>query len=164
MAPSAPSNPPTTAPLMQTIQTFYNLLVCASDHRGPSTEAAMISETSNLHSHLLTLSQAARTLNVDLPPDVVGYVQDGRNPDIYTREFAELTQKNNQLLKGKQEAFARFAVVLGREIGGAVPELRGPVRDVLGKGLTNAEEIVWEGKEETEEVEVKVKEEGDSIG
>src|ERR1700761_5868481 len=105
MAPTAPTVPPTTAPLTQTIQTLYNLLICASDHRGPQTEAAMLAETQNLHTHLVTLARAATRSSSSstsaaaassndgeadlLPPEVVQYVEDGRNPDIYTREFAE---------------------------------------------------------------------------
>ena len=58
-------------------------------------------------------------------------MEDGRNPDIYTREFVELVQKGNQYLKGKAEAFASFRDVLAREIEGAMPEVRGEVRRVV---------------------------------
>jgi mediator of RNA polymerase II transcription subunit 10 len=170
MAPTIPSHPPpTTAPLTRSIQTLYNLLVCATDHRGAQTESAMLAETSNLHAHLLALSRAARTLAIELPPEIVQYVEDGRNPDIYTREFAELAQRNNQKLKGKSEAFARFAQVLGREIGGGVPELRAVAEGVLertgvGKGEKGEK---WEdeevGKKEADEM-VGVKREGEEGG
>jgi mediator of RNA polymerase II transcription subunit 10 len=39
--------------------------------------------------------------------------------------------KNNQLLKGKTEAFASFRDVLAKEIAGAVPELKGEVKNVV---------------------------------
>lgn len=58
-------------------------------------------------------------------------MQDGRNPDIYTREFVELGMRNNQRLKGKAEAFARLRDVLAGEVVGAVPELEAHVRSVV---------------------------------
>lgn len=184
MAPTAPTVPPTTVPLTQTIQTLYNLLICASDHRGPQTEAAMLAETQNLHTHLVTLARAAtRSSSTSasaaaaaaaassndaeadlLPPEVVQYVEDGRNPDIYTREFAELAQRNNQKLSGKADAFEAFARVLGREIGGAVPELRSEVRLVLGRTVPRGRELVWDPSAVVEgalaDEVVKVKKEG----
>jgi len=69
----------------------------------------------------------------------VAYVEDGRNPDIYTREFVELVQKGNQYLKGKAEAFESFRDVLAREMEGAMPEVGEEVRRVVdatgGKGM-----------------------------
>jgi mediator of RNA polymerase II transcription subunit 10 len=39
--------------------------------------------------------------------------------------------KNNQLLKGKAEAFASFRDVLAKEVAGAVPELKEEVKSVV---------------------------------
>jgi hypothetical protein len=77
--------------------------------------------------------------DVTLPPEVVAYVQDGRNPDIYTREFVELAMRNNQRLRGKADAFARFAGVLAAEIVGACPEARPHVELVLGEDVAAAD-------------------------
>jgi mediator of RNA polymerase II transcription subunit 10 len=66
-----------------------------------------------------------------VPPEIINYVQEGRNPDIYTREFVELIMRYNQKLKGKTEAFAAFRDVFARELVGAVPELRGDVKRVI---------------------------------
>jgi mediator of RNA polymerase II transcription subunit 10 len=120
----------------------------------------MLAETENLHAHLVSLARAARATTIDLPPEVVHYVEDGRNPDIYTREFAELAQRNNQKLKGKMDAFETFARVLGREIGGAVPDLRPEVKAVMARTVSGGQEVVWEGGEGALEDDVKVKKEG----
>jgi mediator of RNA polymerase II transcription subunit 10 len=62
-------------------------------------------------------------------------VDEGRNPDIYTREMVELTRKSNQLLKGKMEAFASFRDALAHEMGTAMPELAEEIeRVVVGTG------------------------------
>jgi len=92
-----------------------------------------------LTTQLSLLSTTASSLPVQIPPEIVAYVEDGRNPDIYTREFVELVQKGNQYLKGKAEAFESFRDVLAREMEGAMPEVGEEVRRVVdatgGKGM-----------------------------
>ena len=80
--------------------------------------------------------------SIQLPPEIIDYVDASRNPDIYTREFVELIQRGNQDLRGKKEAFASFRDVLAREMRGAMPEVRGEVDRVLaatGGGEGNGE-------------------------
>jgi hypothetical protein len=72
------------------------------------------------------------TANTDttLPREVIQYVEDARNPDIYTREFVELVAKSNQLMNGKRRAFRRFRDVLAEQIEAGFPELREAVSKV----------------------------------
>lgn len=69
--------------------------------------------------------------SIQLPPEIIDYVDSARNPDIYTREFVELVQRGNQDLKGKREAFAGFRDVLAREMRSAMPECRAEVDRVV---------------------------------
>ena len=66
-----------------------------------------------------------------VPPEIIDYVDDSRNPDIYTREFVELVQKQNQYMKGKSEAFASFRDILAEEMVKSMPEMKGDVAKVL---------------------------------
>lgn len=59
-----------------------------------------------------------------IPPELIQYVEGGRNPDIYTREFVELVRRSNQMMRGKQQGFASFRDVLAAEMEKAMPELR----------------------------------------
>lgn len=59
---------------------------------------------------------ADKNANTIVPPDILAYIEEGRNPDIYTREFVELVQRANGYLKGKSEAWASFANVLAEEM------------------------------------------------
>lgn len=68
-----------------------------------------------------------------VPPELIQYVDNGRNPDIYTREFVELARKSNQLMKGKIEAFSSFRDVLAGEMRKALPELEADIALVLDK-------------------------------
>lgn len=69
--------------------------------------------------------------DVTLPREVIQYIEDGRNPDIYTREFVELVVKQNQLMNGKRQAFARFRDVLAQQMKARFPELKEEVRKVV---------------------------------
>lgn len=66
-----------------------------------------------------------------VPPELLEYVENGRNPDIYTREFVELVRRGNQLMRGKVNAFASFRDVLAEQMASAMPELRDDVARVL---------------------------------
>ena len=66
-----------------------------------------------------------------MPPELLEYVENGRNPDIYTREFVELVRRGNQLMKGKARAFGSFRDVLAEQMASAMPELREDVKTVV---------------------------------
>ncbi|KAJ5996768.1 hypothetical protein N7522_008428 [Penicillium canescens] len=93
--------------------------------------------------------------SIQLPPEIIDYVDSARNPDIYTREFVELVQRGNQDLRGKREAFASFRDVLAREMRSAMPECRGEVDRVVvasgGRfripmvGIEGSIYLVWSG-------------------
>ncbi|KAF4627844.1 hypothetical protein G7Y89_g10303 [Cudoniella acicularis] len=67
----------------------------------------------------------------NVPPELISYVDSGRNPDIYTREFVELARRGNQLMKGKMEAFGSFRDILAEEMARCLPEVEGDVRKVV---------------------------------
>lgn len=75
---------------------------------------------------------AGRGTNLaSVPADILQYVDNGRNPDIYTREFVELARKSNQLMKGKMGAFGGFRDILAGEMGKVFPELEEEVKMVV---------------------------------
>ncbi|KAF4985484.1 hypothetical protein FDECE_16527 [Fusarium decemcellulare] len=89
---------------------------------------------------LKTLSQSLRALHTSaappnqlpsVPPELLEYVENGRNPDIYTREFVELVRHGNQLMRGKLNAFSTFRDVLAENMTSAMPELRDDVAQVV---------------------------------
>jgi len=70
-------------------------------------------------------------LDVAVPREVIQYIEDGRNPDIYTREFIEIVVKQNQFMKGKMEAYRDFRDVLADQIKVSFPELTEKVDEVI---------------------------------
>lgn len=54
--------------------------------------------------------------NIKIAPDIIDYVDDGRNPDIYTRDFVELVQRGNSVMNGKQQAFRNFSKIFAKAL------------------------------------------------
>ncbi|PYH82213.1 putative mediator of RNA polymerase II transcription subunit 10 [Aspergillus uvarum CBS 121591] len=135
--------------LKEIIQHLFEIQSAVHGYLGPETQQELVRKIKNLTLALQTLqthtaptnpdATATKSTNpqdpslgsVQLPPEIIDYVDAARNPDIYTREFVELVQRGNQDLKGKTEAFRGFRDVLAREIRGAMPECRGEVRRVM---------------------------------
>ncbi|KAI9815837.1 MAG: RNA polymerase II mediator complex subunit [Thelocarpon impressellum] len=120
--------------IQEVIQDLYELSVATYAYAGPETTAALSTKIKNLSSHLLPLSQPLTSQHgaspIPIPPEVIEYVEAGRNPDIYTREFVETVQRSGAHLAGKAGAFDAFGRVLAGEIETAKPELEGEVRRV----------------------------------
>ena len=92
----------------------------------------MTAEIADLITNLTHLSTTCHRLPTHIPVELIRYVEDSRNPDIYTREFVELAMRYNQQQKGRSEAYARFAEILGRGIEVGIPEMAEDVRAVMG--------------------------------
>ncbi|RYP24863.1 hypothetical protein DL766_007201 [Monosporascus sp. MC13-8B] len=125
--------------LKDTIQSLYQILVQVSAYdsaagTGTGTGAPANPQSRDvLAAELRALGRSLQAVHAAagaegslpaVPPELVHYVEGGRNPDIYTREFVELVRRGNQLMRGKQAAFASFRDVLAAEVAAAMPELR----------------------------------------
>ncbi|KAI1196598.1 transcription factor subunit Med10 of mediator complex-domain-containing protein [Nemania serpens] len=139
---SPPSTSPAPAPQTTTAPTTAPAPTTTTAPQ--SSREVLADEMTALSRSLQTLHRTATTRPLPhVPPELVQYVDNGRNPDVYTREFVELVRRGNQLMRGKQNAFAAFRDILAGEIESAMPELRDDVARVLaatgGRGSnTNA--------------------------
>lgn len=102
----------------------------------PSTQqrVQLTLSSAHLHASLTQLHASASSPSatpIRVPPELIQYVDAGRNPDIYTREFVELARRGNQLMKGKKQAFGSFRDILAREMASALPEVKGDVENVV---------------------------------
>ena len=92
-----------------------------------------------------TVNGTGNERDIRIPPELIQYVDAGRNPDIYTREFVELARRGNQLMKGKQAAFSSFRDCLATEMTRGLPELTKDVERVV-----NETRRTWKGGEESQ--------------
>ncbi|KAH6624216.1 mediator of RNA polymerase II transcription subunit 10 [Chaetomium sp. MPI-SDFR-AT-0129] len=125
---------PTRDVLSQDIQTLdASLLTLYRDAQRLPTLPPSTSPSTTAPETNPSYAAAAAPKSADraVPEPLIQYVENGRNPDIYTREFAELVRRMNQLARGKTHAFRDFRDVLAREMMGALPELREDVEAVV---------------------------------
>ncbi|KAK7414880.1 RNA polymerase II mediator complex subunit [Neonectria punicea] len=121
--------------LKDIIQDLYQVMVQVStyDSMGRSSREVLTNEIKTLSRSLQALHTAASPPNnlPSIPPELIEYVENGRNPDIYTREFVELVRRGNQLMRGKLNAFGSFRDVLAEQMTAAMPELREDIAHVV---------------------------------
>lgn len=79
----------------------------------------------------MALRDLAPSVTAQIPPELIEYVDSGRNPDIYTRQFVEVVMENNQKLKGKSEAFGAFRDVLATEMIRSIDGVEEDVKRVM---------------------------------
>ncbi|CAL3964851.1 hypothetical protein PZA11_002241 [Diplocarpon coronariae] len=121
--------------IKEVIQDLFQIMVQINgyDQAGKPSKDVLENAVKQFDNQLLKVyNTASRTNSLpSIPPELIQYVDNGRNPDIYTREFVELVRKGNQLMKGKMDAYASFRDVLAQEIGHAMPEVRDDVVKAL---------------------------------
>ncbi|KAL1797863.1 hypothetical protein ACET3X_004469 [Alternaria dauci] len=119
------------AQLKDIVQNLYNLIVQAYDHHGSKTQEAMKREIQSLIQNLVKLARTAPSVNINIPPEVMSYVENSRNPDIFTREFVETVQRMNQMLYGRVDAYRALQEQLALHVASAIPELKDDVNSVV---------------------------------
>ncbi|KAL8383659.1 hypothetical protein RB595_010725 [Gaeumannomyces hyphopodioides] len=92
---------------------------------------------SNTLKQIHTVSTANSTQLPRVPKELIEYVENGRSPDIYTRDFVDVVRRGNQLMRGKLHAYASFRDILAGEMRTALPELRDDVDKVIAATTPN---------------------------
>lgn len=87
--------------------------------------------------------------SVRIAPEIVDYVDDGRNPDIFTRDFVENVQRGNAVINGKQKAFRDFSEVFAQVLKTRMPELTRHVDRVMDNAGFDTEDIKDANKPDT---------------
>lgn len=151
--PSTPANKPlikSADNVANLIESFIELGVLVHDNQGtPQSNQALMNKLNQL---ILQLSQTSITANDPndantnlkqflIPIDVISYIEDGRNPDIYTREFIEVNAKSNARLKGKMLGFKKLRDVFGDKLKQEFPQLEKGVDDIINRTNDNSSHI-----------------------
>ncbi|KAF2030639.1 mediator of RNA polymerase II transcription subunit 10 [Setomelanomma holmii] len=119
------------AQLKDIVQNLYNLIVQSYDHHGSKTQEAMKREVQSLIQNLVKLSRTAPSVYIDIPPEVTNYVENSRNPDIFTREFVETVQRMNQMLKGRTDALQTLQEQIAWQLSNVIPEMKDDIEKAI---------------------------------
>ncbi|GMM30228.1 mediator complex subunit [Martiniozyma asiatica (nom. inval.)] len=114
--------------LAEAIETLIHLGLQVHDFTGkPEAKEGLANQVNKFVSLLKTISKRDDLNHINIPIDIIQYIEDGRNPDIYTREFVEVVRKVNQFLNGKSLGLEKFKDSLALQICTEFPELASDV-------------------------------------
>lgn len=127
------------------IDSFIELGVSVYDF--PGTEDATQGMITNLKRNVERMKQLnqqsndpdSQLQNFLVPLDVLQYIEDGRNPDVYTREFVEAIRRSNQYQRAKIRGLHKLRDSLGDKIKDEFPELQYHVESIIRRTQSNNE-------------------------
>ncbi|KAI9275567.1 transcription factor subunit Med10 of mediator complex-domain-containing protein [Phascolomyces articulosus] len=73
--------------------------------------------------HYQTIDELKENIDTHIPEEVINYVEQGRNPDIFTQGFVERAASENQFTNGKIKAVDEFRNILSNEFKKHYPDL-----------------------------------------
>lgn len=76
--------------------------------------------------------------DVHVPLEVFDYIDQGRNPQIYTKDCIEKALTKNEQVKGKIDAYRKFKSHLLTELSGSFPNEMAKYRAVRGDDRPNS--------------------------
>lgn len=105
----------------------------------PTTQEILVDKLTDLTKSLAELKRQTSPTEspnnyihqVAIAPEIVDYVDDGRNPDIFTRDFVENVQRGNAVINGKREAFRSFTQIFAEKLKEGIPGVSEQVDQVL---------------------------------
>lgn len=108
------------------IETFIELNLTIYDYSNTEdTQKSLLNNLNKVFTDLRDLNTASFDLaadkdntgqNMNIPLDVIQYIENTRNPDVYTREFVESIKLANDYQREKQTAFKHMSLTLGEGI------------------------------------------------
>lgn len=112
------SNEEVLQAVKNTIESIIKVGSAANDPLSEDTDGKLVArKLKDFLTESRTLATTASQMkDVQIPLDILAYIDDGRNPDIYSREFAELITKQNQSIAGTASALALFEQFLREEM------------------------------------------------
>ncbi|CAO3618990.1 unnamed protein product [Cunninghamella blakesleeana] len=70
-----------------------------------------------------TINELKDELNLFIPEEVINYVENGKNPDLFTQGFISRAATENQFTNGKIQAIDDFRSLLSDEFAKSFPDL-----------------------------------------
>lgn len=123
----------TTEDLSALIELLIETGVLVHDNQGTTQSHQVLVHKFNQIIKQLEEIPSNETSQFPIPLDIINYIEDGRNPDIYTREFIEVNAKSNARLKAKMENFAKLRDILSVKVGNEFPDLKDVVDDICNR-------------------------------
>ena len=137
------------------IQHFYEIQAQTHGFQAQTQDALVdkLTELTQDLAHLKSLASPTEHPNnpvhsIRIAPEIVDYVDDGRNPDIFTRDFVEVVQRSNAVINGKQQAFDDFTKVYAKALKKGIPGVAKQVDMIMERHSDDGSDQEHQGQPE----------------
>ncbi|CCJ28891.1 unnamed protein product [Pneumocystis jirovecii] len=113
------------------IHNLHDLSIIINNFEDPKTNQTVFNKIKDIINNYKFLYTNKVFTSETIPQDIIDYIEDGRNPDVYTRQFSELVQKDNQYVNGKSIAVTNFRNILAQDIKNNFPNMINEVEKIL---------------------------------
>lgn len=125
------------------VESFIELGVSVYDFPGtPEATQGMVTNLKRNVDRLKQLNQQSNNPNsqlgnINVPLEVLQYIEEGRNPDVYTREFVEAIRRSNQYQRAKMHGLKQLRNTLADKIVEEFPDMELQVKDIIRRTNSN---------------------------
>ncbi|XP_068092815.1 mediator of RNA polymerase II transcription subunit 10 [Hyperolius riggenbachi] len=104
------------------VENIRQLGIIVSDFQ-PSSQAGLNQKLNFMITGLQDIDKCRQQINeITVPLEVFDYIDQGRNPQLYTKECLERALAKNEHVKGKIDTLKKFKNLLIQELSKAFPE------------------------------------------
>ncbi|XP_013884277.1 mediator of RNA polymerase II transcription subunit 10 [Austrofundulus limnaeus] len=115
------------------IENIRQLGIIVSDFQ-PSSQAVLNQKLNFMISGLQDVEKCRQQLHeINVPLEVFEYIDQGRNPQLYTKECLERALARNEQVKGKIDTMTKFKSLLISELSKVFPEEMAKYRAIRGE-------------------------------
>jgi len=138
-------------------ETLRNGTITVENFNPVESQSVLFDIINKVISSFRQLETLRSSIDIEIPYQVLDYIDKGSNPELYTHDLFEQCIEKNEATKGKIEAFETFRNALVEEISSTFPNEYKEYLKIKGDGMAVQRVIKTEEgvKVKTEEVKVK---------
>ncbi|XP_031216224.1 mediator of RNA polymerase II transcription subunit 10 [Mastomys coucha] len=115
------------------VENIRQLGIIVSDFQ-PSSQAGLSQKLNFIVTGLQDIDKCRQQLHdITVPLEVFEYIDQGRNPQLYTKECLERALAKNEQVKGKIDTMKKFKSLLIQELSKVFPEDMAKYRSIRGE-------------------------------
>eukprot|EP01121_Diplochlamys_sp_Union-15-3_P017615 TRINITY_DN6238_c0_g1_i1.p1 TRINITY_DN6238_c0_g1~~TRINITY_DN6238_c0_g1_i1.p1 ORF type:complete len:143 (-),score=26.88 TRINITY_DN6238_c0_g1_i1:93-488(-) len=101
---------------------ILRLCIVKVENFNPRTQETFYKEINDLITYFNNIDRLREHFNFPIPLQLLKYIDQGINPEVYKKQCVDLCLANNQKIKGKIDSIALFRNILEEEIQKTFPE------------------------------------------
>ncbi|KAJ0253267.1 Mediator of RNA polymerase II transcription subunit 10b [Hirschfeldia incana] len=104
----------------------------------PASQLHLLQRLNSLVSELNSMAKLSEKCNIQVPMEVLSLIDDGKNPDEFTRDVINSCVARNQVTKGKTDAFKDLRKHILEELEETFPEEVDKYREIRAASAAEA--------------------------